>query len=85
MAALWKLAAWWELRISRLHSPFEGEESCPNKEVGLSPPAPCRKGRRSARSTLEPVNAGKAAADVASAVKRRGSAHRAASEKGGGR
>ena len=85
MAALRKLAAWWELLcISRLHSPFEVEESCPNKEVGLSPPAPCRKGRRSARSTLEPVNAGKAA-DVASAAKRRGSAHRAASEKGGGR
>ena len=33
-----KLAAWWELRISHARLPLEGEESCPNKEVGLSPP-----------------------------------------------
>jgi len=84
MAALLKLAAWWELRISHARLPLEGEESCTNKEVGLSPPAPCGKGRRSAQSTLEPVDTGKAPADVASAGKRRGSAHRAASEKGGG-
>jgi hypothetical protein len=84
MAALRKLVAWWELRVSHVRLPLKGEESCPNKEVGLSPPAPYRKGRRSARSTLEPVNAGKATADVASADKRRGSAHRAASGKGGG-
>jgi hypothetical protein len=85
MAALRKLAAWWELRISHVRSPLEGEESCPNKEVGLSPPAPCGKGRRSTQSTLEPVDAGKTPADVASAGKRRGSAHRTASGKGGGR
>jgi hypothetical protein len=85
MAALRKLAAWWALRVSPVRSPLEGEELCPNKEVGLSPPASCGKGRRSARSTLEPVNAGKATADIASANKHRGSAHRAASGKGGGR
>ncbi len=49
MAALLKLAAWWELRVSRARSPLEGEESCPNKEVGLSPP-------RLAERSVVPLN-----------------------------
>ena len=61
VSALLKLAEWWESRVNLA----QGGASCPDKEVCLSPPAPCGKGSRSARPTLDAASTGKTAAGTA--------------------
>ena len=80
-SALLQLAEWWETRVAFA----QGEGSCPDKDVHLSPPAPSDKGECSARATLGAASTGKTTADAANSELRRGSADRAASAKGGGR
>ena len=81
VSALLKLAEWYESRGNLV----QGGESCPDKKVRLSPPAPGGNGDGSARPVLDAASTGKATADAANSGRRRGSATRAASRKGGGR
>ena len=80
-SALLQLAGWWETRVALT----QGEGSCPDKDVHLSPPAPSGKGECSAGATLDAASAGKTTTDTANSGTHRGSADRAASRKGGGR